>query len=53
MSRVAAPRSTAPSQVAAYGACVRAKIDDGALERDACAREFAALKKCFQEVRVK
>ena len=32
-------------QVAAYGACVREKIADGALERDACAREFAAMKK--------
>ena len=32
-------------QVAAYGACVREKIADGALERDAYAREFAAMKK--------
>lgn len=40
-----------PKTVAAYGACVREKIADGALERDACAREFAAMKKCFAEVR--
>ena len=43
--QLTAKRQNSPRQVAAYGACVREKIADGALERDACAREFAAMKK--------
>ncbi len=42
-----------PQAITAYGACIKAAIDAGALERGCCDREFSALKKCFREVRVK
>ena len=42
-----------PQAIAAYGACIKAAIDAGALEQGCCEREFSALKKCFREVRVK
>ena len=42
-----------PQAITAYGACIKAAIDAGALERGCCEREFRALKKCFREVRVK
>ena len=42
-----------PQAITAYGACIKAAIDAGALERGCCEREFSALKKCFREVRVK
>ena len=39
---------TCPKDVAGYGACVAsASASPGGLERDACAAEFAKLKKCF------
>ena len=42
-----------PQAISAYGACVKAAIDAGALEQGCCDREFSALKKCYREVRVK
>ena len=42
-----------PQALTAYGACIKAAIDAGALEQGCCEREFSALKKCFREVRVK
>ena len=42
-----------PQAITAYGACIKAAIDAGALEQGCCEREFSALKKCFREVRVK
>ena len=42
-----------PQAITAYGACIKAAIDAGVLERGRCEREFSALKKCFREVRVK
>ena len=42
-----------PQAISAYGACIKAAIDAGALEQGCCEREFSALKKCFREVRVK
>ena len=42
-----------PQAITAYGACIKAAIDAGALERGCCEREFQTLKKCFREVRVK
>ena len=42
-----------PQAISAYGACIKAAIDAGALEQGCCDREFSALKKCFREVRVK
>ncbi|KDO24780.1 hypothetical protein SPRG_20817 [Saprolegnia parasitica CBS 223.65] len=38
--------ATCPMDVQAYGACV-AKIEGG-VNRDACAKEFAKLKLCFE-----
>ncbi|OQR98070.1 hypothetical protein ACHHYP_09168 [Achlya hypogyna] len=38
--------TTCPMDVQAYGACV-AKIEGG-MNRDACAKEFAKLKVCFE-----
>ena len=42
-----------PQAISAYGACIKAAIDAGALEQGCCDREFSALKKCFREVRGK
>ncbi len=33
-------------QVTAYGLCVKARVQDGSLVRDACAPEFSAMKQC-------
>jgi hypothetical protein len=42
-----------PQNITAYGACIKAAIDSGALEQGCCDKEFQLLKKCFREVRIK
>ncbi len=37
-----------PAQIAAYGACVKANIDN--MQKGTCDREFAGLKACSQKV---
>eukprot|EP00635_Sarcinochrysidales_sp_CCMP3193_P011196 CAMPEP_0118906146 /NCGR_PEP_ID=MMETSP1166-20130328/9890_1 /TAXON_ID=1104430 /ORGANISM="Chrysoreinhardia sp, Strain CCMP3193" /LENGTH=51 /DNA_ID=CAMNT_0006845429 /DNA_START=115 /DNA_END=270 /DNA_ORIENTATION=- len=40
-----------PGAIRNYGVCIEHCLDNGTLERGACATEFDALKKCFREAR--
>jgi hypothetical protein len=40
-----------PAEISTYATCIT-RASDGGVDKDVCAREFQALKKCFGRARV-